>query len=339
MAAKRAAAAGSSAAAAADEAAPVGAAGTQAAPTEAAPLPGRRARPLGSASPLVALLWLGPALVLIAGVVVYPAIELVQASFTRYSITGLRIGSAGTSNYSNVLQHRDLVTVLTNTIVWVVAVLVLTVLVSLAVAQFLSKDFWGRPIVRWAVIVPWAASLVITARLFTLIYDYYHGILNHVLLSLHVISTPIDFLGDDRWTMFSMVLVGVFVSIPFTAYVFLAGLNAIPHDLYEAARVDGANAWQVYFRITLPLLRPAILVATVLNIIYVFNSFPIVYTLNDRNPGFAHDTSITFMYKLAFKSAEHDVGMAAAAGVANVLLILAVVAVYLRLINWRKETA
>jgi ABC-type sugar transport system permease subunit len=272
-------------------------------------------------------------------VVIYPAIELVQASFTRFSITGLRTGSAGTGNYTQVLAHRDLATVLTNTVVWVVAVLVLTVLISLAVAQFLSKDFWGRPIVRWAIIVPWAASLVITARLFTLIYDYYHGILNQVLLSLHVISKPIDFLGDDRWTMFSMVLVGVFVSIPFTAYVFLAGLNAIPQDVYEAARVDGARPWQIYSRITLPLLRPAILVASVLNIIYVFNSFPIVYTLNDRNPGFAHDTSITFMYKLAFKSAEHDVGMAAAAGVANVLLILVVVAVYLRLVNWQKETA
>jgi len=160
-----------------------------------------------------------------------------------------------------------------------------------------------------------------------------------VLIWLHVIAKPIDFLGDDRWTMFSMVLVGVFVSIPFTAYVFLAGLNALPQDVYEAARVDGAGPWQIYSRITLPLLRPAILVATVLNIIYVFNSFPIVYTLNDRNPGFAHDTSITFMYKLAFKSAEHDVGMAAAAGIANVLLIVVVVAVYLRLINWRKETA
>ena len=74
-----------------------------------------------------------------------------------------------------------------------------------------------------------------------------------------------------------------------------------------------------------------------LNIIYVFNSFPIVYTLNDRNPGFAHDTTITFMYKLAFKSAEHDVGMAAAAGVVNVLLILVAVAVYLRVVSWRKE--
>jgi ABC-type sugar transport system permease subunit len=280
---------------------------------------------------------LGPALLLIAGIVIYPAVELVMASMGRYSITGLRLGSAGWDNYVNVLRHSALGTVLTNTVVWVVAVVALTMLISLALAQFLAKEFFGRKVVRWAIIIPWAASLVITARLFTLIYDYYHGILNQFLVSLHIIDSPIDFLGDEKWTMASMILVGVFVSLPFTAYVFLAGLNAIPQDLYEAARVDGASHWQVYWGITLPLLRPAIMVASVLNIIYVFNSFPIVYTLNDCNPGFTNDTSITFMYKLAFKSAEHDVGMAAAAGIFNVLLILVVVMVYLRVTKWRED--
>ncbi|UQX88123.1 sugar ABC transporter permease [Jatrophihabitans telluris] len=297
---------------------------------------GRRGRDRGRAPLGVALLWLSPALILIAGVVIYPAVELIRASLSSYSITGLRLGSAGGRNYSKVLHHRALATVLKNTGVWVLCVVALTILISLALAQFLSKDFFGRRVVRWAVIVPWAASLVITARMFTLIYDYYHGVLNHALLSVHLISKPIDFLGDDRWTMISMIAVGVFVSIPFTAYVFLAGLNAIPTDIYEAALIDGARPWQVYWSVTLPLLRPAMLVASVLNIIYVFNSFPIVYTLNDRNPGFAHDTSITFMYKLAFKSAEHDVGMSAAAGVFNVLLILVVVMVYLRLVKWQE---
>ena len=138
--------------------------------------------------------------------------------------------------------------------------------------------------------------------------------------------------------MASMVGVGVFVSIPFTAYVVLAGLNGIPQDIYEAAKVDGARPGQIYRHLTLPLLAPALSVASVLNIIYVFNSFPVVYTLNDRNPGYTHDTTITFMYKLAFKSAEHSVGMSAAAGIFNVLLILGVVAVYLRVINWREVT-
>ena len=93
------------------------------------------------------------------------------------------------------------------------------------------------------------------------------------------------------------------MSLPFTTYVVLAGLAGIPDEVYEAARVDGASRWRTYRSVTLPLLRPALVVAIVLNVIYVFNSFPIVWTLNDRNPGFGHDTLITYMYKIAFKSA------------------------------------
>lgn len=308
------------------------------APAAAGPRPRRRHRGRGTASVGAALIWLGPALLLIAGVVVYPAVELVRASLSRYSITGLRLGDAGLGNFTRVLTHPSLGTVLLNTLAWVAVVVALTVLVSLAVAQFLTKDFLGRKLVRWALIVPWAASLVITAKTFTLIYDYYYGTLNLVLTTLHLTSGPIDFLGNDSWTMPAMIIVGVFVSVPFTAYVFVAGLGAIPTDVYEAARIDGASPRQIYTMVTLPLLRPALLVATVLNVIYVFNSFPIIYTLNDRNPGFAHDTSITFMYKLAFKSAEKDVGMSAAAGLFNVALILVVVVVYLRLLKWREET-
>jgi ABC-type sugar transport system permease subunit len=264
-------------------------------------------------------------------------VELVRASVSRYSLTGLRQGGAGAENYRNVLGHEALGTVLANTLVWVVAVVALSMLAGLGLAQFLGKEFAGRRLVRWAVLVPWAASLIITARLFTLIYDYYHGILGELLVRSGVVDTPVDFLGDDRWTMASMVAVGVFVSLPFTAYVLLAGLQSIPGDVHEAARVDGAGPWQVYRHVTLPLLRPAITVAVVLNIIYVFNSFPIVYTLSERTPGFGNDTTITFMYKLAFKSAERDVGMSAAAGVFNVLLILLVVLAYLRLTRVTEE--
>ena len=299
----------------------------------------RRRTTRGRAPWWVALIWLGPALALIFGAVIYPAIELVRASTGEYSITGLRRGSAGVDNYSSVLNHPALGTVLFNTLIWVAVVVAITILLSLGLAQFLSKDFFGRRLVRWAVLVPWAASLVITARLFTLIFDYYHGILNVFLTKLHLIDEPIDWLGDDNWTMPSMILVGVLVSIPFTAYVLLAGLNSIPDDVHEAARIDGAGPWQTYRRVTFPLLRPALLVSAVLNMIYVFNSFPIVWTLNDRNPGYTHDTTITFMYKLAFKSADRDVGMSAAAGVFNVLLILVAVVLYLRLVKWREEDA
>jgi multiple sugar transport system permease protein len=295
-----------------------------------------RRRESGTACVAEALLWLAPALILIVGVVLYPAITLVATSFGKYSITGLRTGDAGVSNYVGFLTSPDLPRVVGNTGIWVVSVVVLTLVASLALAQFLSKNFFGRRVVRWAVIVPWAAALVISSQLFRLIYDYYHGILNQLLLGLHVIQKPIDWLGDPHFTMISMVLVGVFVSIPFTAYLFVAGLNGIPGDVYEAARIDGGRPWQIYRRITLPLLRPAILIGVVLNMIYVFNSFPIVWILNGSNPGFGNDTMITYMYKLAFRSAQHDVGLAAAAGVFNVIVILIAVAIYLRFVNWRE---
>lgn len=267
--------------------------------------------------------------------VVYPAIELVRASLGRYSITGLYQGGVGLRNYARLLDLEALPTVVANTVVWVAVVVAVTLVLSLGLAQLLNEAFPGRRLVRWALIVPWAASLIMTAKLFVWIYDYYFGLLNRVLAAVG--GAPVDWLGDDRTVMGAMIAVGVFVSLPFTTYVLLAGLQTIPGEVYEAARVDGAGGWRRYRWVTLPLLQPALLVATLLNLIYVFNSFPIVWTLNDRNPGFAHDTTITFMYKIAFKSALRDVGLAAALGVVNVLLILLAVVAYRRVLRAREE--
>jgi multiple sugar transport system permease protein len=258
---------------------------------------------------------------------------------SRYSITGLYQGAVGALNYRRLFEQEALPTVVANTLVWVVAVVGLTVVISLVLAQLLDASFPGRRVVRWAVIVPWAASLIITAKLFVWIYDYYFGALNHVVTALRLTAEPVDWLGNDATVMGAMIGVGVFVSLPFTTYVLLAGLATIPGDVYEAARLDGASAWQTYRSVTLPLLGPALLVATVLNLIYVFNSFPIVWTLNDRNPGFGHDTMVTYMYKVAFKSALRDVGLAAAVGVLNLVLVLLAVLLYLRTVRWQDAEA
>ena len=291
------------------------------------------------ACPLQALFWLGPSLVLIVAVVVYPALALVQTSLGSYSITGVRQEWVGLGNYARLVAQEALPTVVTNTLTWVVTIVALTIVISLGLAQLLSARFPGRRVVRWALIVPWAASLIMTGKLFVWIYDYYFGILNRVLVGLGVLGEPVDWLGNDRTVMGAMIAVGIFVSLPFTTYVVLAGLAAIPAEVHEAARVDGASPWRAYRSVTLPLLQPALRVAAVLNIVYVFNSFPIVWTLNDRNPGFGHDTMITYMYKVAFRSAFRDVGLAAAVGVVNVALILLAVAVYLRTVDWQEAEA
>jgi ABC-type sugar transport system permease subunit len=246
----------------------------------------------------------------------------------------------GFSNYARLLEQPALAAVVANTVVWVATVVAVTVVVSLGLAQFLNQRFPGRRFVRWALIVPWAASLVMTAKLFVWIYDYYFGILNHVLVSAGRLAAPVDWLGEDA-TGDGRHDRGGHLRVAAVHHLRRArrpGRHSLT-KVYEAARVDGASRWRTYRSVTLPLLRPALVVATVLNVIYVFNSFPIVWTLNDRNPGFGHDTLITYMYKIAFKSAARDVGLAAALGIVNVLMILVAVAVYLRTVQWREVEA
>jgi ABC-type sugar transport system permease subunit len=215
-----------------------------------------------------------------------------------------------------------------NTVVWVVTVVSITFIVSLVLAQLLDTPFPGRRIVRYALIIPWAASLVMTTLVFRWMFNFYYGLINRELEDLHLHTSPVDWLGGPVSSFVSIVLVGVFVSVPFTTYVFLAGLQSLPGEIYEAAKVDGASGWQAYRRITLPLLRPAMFVAGVLNVIYVFNSFPVIWLLTQGGPGNSTDTTITFMYKLAFQF--QDVGESAALSVINVVAILVVVGGYLR---------
>jgi ABC-type sugar transport system permease subunit len=132
-----------------------------------------------------------------------------------------------------------------------------------------------------------------------------------------------------------MIGVAVFVSLPFTTYTLLAGLQAIPGALFEAARIDGATRWRSYRAITLPLLRPAFIVAAVINLMNVFNSFPIIWEMTRGGPGYETNTTTVFMYNLK----ESFVGQAAAMSIVNFTLIIVIVLIYLRISNWGKQEA
>jgi multiple sugar transport system permease protein len=279
--------------------------------------------------------WLAPSVLLIVLVIAFPAVEMVRSSFLRITQTGLATGGNGLGNYQRLLREPALAGVAWRTVLWVVLVVGATVLVSLPLAQFLDKSFPGRRLVRLALIVPWAASLVMTATVWRYIYEGAYGPLNRVLLDLGLLEQPVEWYKDARFAFWCLVVIGIIVSIPFTTYVFLAGLQTIPGELHEAARIDGAGPWRLYRRVTFPLLRPSLLVAVVLNAIYVFNSFPIIWIITGKIPGYGTDTTITFMYKIAFgPGSQLDAGEAAALAVLNVLFLLVVVAVYLRRVTW-----
>jgi multiple sugar transport system permease protein len=158
----------------------------------------------------------------------------------------------------------------------------------------------------------------------------------HNLGLLHRFNTnAADWLGTPGSALAWMIVVAIFVSVPFSTYALLAGLQAIPADVYEAARVDGAGVWRTYFAITLPLLRPAFIVALLINVMNVFNSFPIIWEMTRGGPGHETSTTTTFMYQLK----ESYIGESAAMSVVNFGIVVLIVAIYLRVTVWNKEAA
>jgi multiple sugar transport system permease protein len=282
------------------------------------------------------LLWLGPAIALIAVVVIWPIVAMIQTSFRHITPLGIDIGSAGGSNFSAIFGNPNLPGILVRTVIWVASAVAITMVISFGLAQLYNQRFPGRRVTRWAIIAPWAASVMMSALIFRwmlkadsgVIYLFLHEI---GLIGSFTASSP-DWLGNPDIAMACMIFVAVFVSLPFTTYVLLAGLQSIPGELYEAARVDGASHWFAYRHITLPLLRPAFAVATVINLMNVFNSFPIIWEMTRGGPGYETSTSTVFMYDLKGTF----VGQAAAMSIVNFALVVVIIVVFLRVNGWNR---
>ncbi|MER7395050.1 sugar ABC transporter permease [Streptomyces sp. NPDC000151] len=297
---------------------------------------GRVRRPVrrpGGLARLGPLPWIAPVVLLILAVVVWPVVELIRTSFLNISIAGKVRGGAGTDKFAKLFEESDFGAVLFWTAVWTVVVVAVTMLLSLALAQLFNQRFPGRRITRWALIAPWAASVLMTAIGFKWMLNQTAGVLNTLMLDLGLIESSRDWLGRSGTAWPWMMAVAVFVSLPFTTYTLLAGLQTVPRDVYEASRIDGAGPWQTYRRITLPLLRPAFLVGVVINLINVFNSFPIIWAMTQGGPGYDTSTTMVFMYKLK----ETDIGESAAMSVVNFGMVVVLVLIFLKVSRWNEE--
>ncbi|RZS44850.1 carbohydrate ABC transporter membrane protein 1 (CUT1 family) [Herbihabitans rhizosphaerae] len=284
---------------------------------------------------LQALPWLAPALILIGGVVIYPAGYMIYTSFRDITRFGTDRGWAGWTNYEAVFNLAHLPKVFLNTGVWVVGVVAVSIALSMVLAQFLNKRFPGRRVVRLVIIVPWAASVVMTSTIFVYGLDPFYGIINRLLTDVGLISEPYGFLKNATAGFFSAAAVAVFVSVPFTTFVILSGLQTISDDTLEAAQIDGASRTQTYWQVVFPMLRPALAVATIINVINVFNSLPILRTMTGAIPGYDADTTTTLTFKII--QADRQIDTASALSVINFLVVLVVIGVYLRVVRPMRE--
>lgn len=272
-------------------------------------------------------LWIAPSIILMAIFIIVPIGYVFYMSVSQVTKAGLVKGFNGMANFSKVLKSPVFTLVLKNTIVWTVFVVVLSTVLGFILALLLNNNFKGRKIARAIIVFPWATTLVIQASVWKFIINTDYGALNTLLKSLGIIRSNINWTPTPGAFFAWEIACGIFVTIPFVCFTALSGLQSIDSSYYEAATVDGGSYWQQLFHITLPLVKPSLTVATVLNIIYVFNSFPIVWTITKGDPANRTDTLVTYLYKLAFYNGKQ--GEAAAVSVIGFLILLVCASVYM----------
>ena len=272
-------------------------------------------------------IWILPSVILMAIFIIVPIGFVFRMAFSQVTKAGLIKGFAGFDNFSKVLGSSKFTMVLKNTVVWTVLVVVLSTVLGFILALILNNQFKGRKVARAIVVFPWATTLVIQASAWKFIINTDYGALNTLLKTLGIIQTNVNWTPTPDAFFAWEIACGIFVTIPFVCFTALSGLQSIDSSLYEAAIVDGASYWQKLFHITLPLVKPSLTVATVLNIIYVFNSFPIVWTITKGDPASRTDTLVTYLYKLAFYNGKQ--GEAAAVSVIGFLILLVCASCYM----------
>jgi ABC-type sugar transport system permease subunit len=228
-------------------------------------------------------------------------------------------------NFSDLIRDKHILNITIQTVIFVFGSVALTVVLSLPLALILNQRFPGAALARALLLMPWAAPLAISAITWRWIFHDQLGALNYVLNTLNITQARTAWLSDPVLAFICVIFVEVWSSIPFMTIMFLAGLQSIPPHIYDAAKMDGANAWHEFWDMTLPQLKRITTIVTLLSIIWAFRSFNVIWPMTQGNPFFRTDNSVTYLYKLAFRSLTFGKGYALAFVTFVFLLIFSVV--------------
>jgi multiple sugar transport system permease protein len=291
----------------------------------ARPLISRRARELAGG-----YLYLAPVIVVLGGTVLFPILKAMHMSLYHHVlIKPKEYGFIGLGNYARLLHDQVFWLSLWNSFVWVFGSVTFQFLGGFAAALLLHQGFRGRAVLRTLTLLPWIIPGVVVALIWEFIYQPNYGLLNDVLIRLGWMTERVAWLSSPALAMPAVIVANIWRGVPFFAIMLLAGLQAIPTELYEAARVDGASVGQRFVYITLPMLRPIIVVATATRIVWTFNYADLIFVMTSGGP--ANATQITSTYTLMQAYSNLDFGYAATLSVALLLIMLAFTTVYLRL--------
>lgn len=243
-----------------------------------------------------------PAGLAIGAVSVYPILDGLWLSLRNTSLATQQDSFVGLHNFRRLLADDLFWNAWRHTIAFTAVSTLLETLLGLGMALILTEVFVGRSLVRAAMLVPWAMPTVVTSRMFGWLFDGQNGVVNWLLRESGLIAHNIDWLGSPHNAFGTIVIADVWKTAPFMAMLLLAGLQTIPRSLVEAAKIDGATAWQVFWRVRLPLLAPTLLIAGMFRALDAFRIFDLVYVLTGGGPADSTETLSTLSYKTLFSA-------------------------------------
>jgi len=279
------------------------------------------------------LMLAAPAVAFIVLVAFFPLLGTIRDSLYKIS---LRFANTprpfvGLQNYADVLKDSDWHDALRVTGMVAGVSVVVELVLGMIIALAINRNFAGRGIVRASVLVPWALTTVVSARMWAWIYDARYGIANDILIKLHIIDRPLIFLAKPNLTIWAMIGAEIWKTTPFMALLLLAGLQLISSDIYEAASIDGANGWQQFWRITLPMMKPTILVALLFRTIDAVRMFDLPRVLTNGGPGNSTKTLVLYNYETLFTT--FNFGYGSALAVMTFVIVLAISFVYIKVLG------
>lgn len=275
---------------------------------------------------ILAAILLAPAMLIILAVTVYPFLRSFWISLHKWNLARPQEGRPfiGFQNYIDTIKDPIFLDSLQVTLMFVVAAVILEILLAIGIALMLNRPFRGQWLVRMLALLPWAIPSVVNGIMWKWILNPSYGSLNGLLYSLGIIDKYIIWLGDPKLALAMVVVADIWKETPFIMLLVLAALQTIPHDLYEAARVDGSNAIQSFFHITLPLIRPTLFVAVALRTIWALKSFDLIYTLTAGGPSGGTTVVGYYTYLKSFVSLQLGRGAAVAYIMTFAVLIMVI---------------
>jgi trehalose/maltose transport system permease protein len=281
-----------------------------------------------------AWLFMAPMLLVLALVAGWPLLRTFWFGFTDASLSDLDASEfVGLINYYYLLQDPDWWNAVWNTFVFAIVSVTLETILGLGIALALHAHFRGRGLLRAAVLIPWAIPTVVSAQMWSWMFNDVFGVINHGLAALHLIHQPIAWTASPDTALIAVIIVDVWKTTPFMALLLLAGLQMLPEECYESARVDGVHPLKVFLKVTLPLLKPALMVAVIFRMLDALRIFDLIYVMTGNN----RETMSMSVYARQQLVDFQDVGYGSAAATLLFLIIALFTVVYLMLGRFGRE--